>query len=286
MQDCSRPLAEFDYVAPRSLHEVFALLQNSSARARVVAGGTDLMLEMKNRSVQPEILIDLNRVSKLSFVELDDHMLRIGATTTLNEIKESSAIQQRAPLLIDAIIRFASHTIRNRATVVGNLCNASPAADLAPSLLALDAVVTLQGPTGERTIPLDEFFVAPGCTAIQANEVVTEISIPCRDGNSAYLKLGRRKGLVISVAAAAAFAVVTDGKIEDIRLALCAVAPTPIRSREAEEALIGTIADTEAITNAAELVRQQVQHAADVRKSPDSGYKRATPAYRVEMSYR
>ena len=91
---------------------------------------------------------------------------------------------------------------------------------------------------------------------------------------------------MISVAAAAAFAVVTDGKIEDIRLALCAVAPTPIRSREAEEALIGTIADTEAITNAAELVRQQVQHAADVRKSPDSGYKRATPAYRVEMSYR
>ena len=286
MVDRSRPLTEFEYFAPPSLPEVVALLRQGNGRARLIAGGTDLMLEMKNRAVQPEILIDLNRVPELSNIELDGDTLRIGATATLNQIKDSAAVRQRAPLLIDALAQFASHMIRNRATVAGNLCNASPAADLGPPLLALDAAVTLHGTEGARTVPLAEFFVAPGRTAMRPDEVLTEIAIPWRDGRSAYLKLGRRKGFAISIAAAAGFGVIADGRIEDIRLALCAVAPTPIRSRAAEAALIGETPSAAALEHAAGLVRDEIQRAADERVTPAGGYHRATPPYRVEMSYR
>ncbi len=286
MQDLSRPLTAFEYAAPESLPEVLALLREHGARARLLAGGTDLMLEMKRRAAEPEILVDLGRVPELSFVELAGDTLRIGATATLTEIKDSTVVKQRAPLLIDAIRQFGSQLIRNRATVAGNLCNASPAADLAPPLLALDASVKLQGTTGERSLPLAEFFLAPGRTVIRPDEVLTEIAIPCREGRAAYFKLGRRKGFAISLVAAAGFGVIAGGRVEDIRLALSAVAPTPIRSLEAEAALIGEAPSAAAIDRAAELVRQEVQRAADLRRPPPDGYRRATPPHRVEMSYR
>jgi CO/xanthine dehydrogenase FAD-binding subunit len=146
--------------------------------------------------------------------------------------------------------------------------------------------VKLQGPAGERVLPLAEFFLAPGRTAIRPDEVLTEVAIPCRDGRSAYLKLGRRKGFTVSIVAAAAFGVLADGRVEDIRLALCAVAPTPIRSAAAEAVLLGEAPSAEAIERAAQLVGQDVQRAADLRQPPPDGYRRATPAYRVAMSYR
>lgn len=288
MRDQARPLAPFEYFAPGSLKEVLALL-HGSAGARVIAGGTDLMLLLKDRVVQPEVVIDLNRVPELSFVERDGDKLRIGAAATLNEIRASPAVREWAPLLLEAIAEFGSHMLRNRATIGGNLCHASPAADLAPPLLALDASVILRSIVGERSVPLSEFFAGPGQTVLQPGEVLREIEIPCRKGVSGYLKLGRRKGFNISIVAVAVFGAIEDGKAEDMKLALCAVGPTPFRSRAAEAALNGNPFSADVIDEAARLVRQDVERATDIRKASATRratptYRRATSPYRVEMS--
>jgi carbon-monoxide dehydrogenase medium subunit len=291
MRDQARPLSAFEYFSPESLGEVLTLLQEGGERARLLAGGTDMMLQLKNHTVQPEVIVDLGRIRELSFIEFKNDTLHIGATATLNEIKDSPEVQQRTPLLLDVIMQFGSHMLRNRATIGGNLCHASPAADLAPPLLALDASVRLQGMEGERLVPLSEFFVGPGKTVIQPGEMLKKIEIPCRDGRSGYLKLGRRKGFNISIVAIAAFGAITEGKVEDIKVALCAVGPTPIRSKKAEEGLIGNPLSEEFIDNAARLVRQDVKLITDIREKSSNGrasrsYRRASSPYRVEMSHR
>ncbi len=291
MRDQARPLPTFEFVAPDSLTDALKLLQEGGERARLIAGGTDMMLQLKNHTVQPEIVIDLGKILELSGVELNNDVLHIGATTTLNEIKNSPEIQQKAPLLLDVIDKFGSHMLRNRATVGGNLCHASPAADLAPALLALDVSVCLQGVADERLVPLSEFFVSPGKTAKQPDEILTKIEIPCRDGRSGYLKLGRRKGFNVSIVAVAAFGVITKEKVDDIRVALCAVAPTPIRCRKAEESLIGNPLTEEFIDNAAQIVMQEVKQITDDREKSDirrasPSYHRASSPFRVEMSRR
>lgn len=286
----TRPMTVFEYFAPGSLNDVLSLLRDGGAQARVLAGGTDMILDLKNHAVRPEVIVDLNRVRELSFVELEGDTLHIGAATTLNEIKDSPVVRQRAPVLLDAIAEFASDTIRNRATIGGNLCNASPAADLGPPLLVLDASVALRGMAGERSIPLSEFFVGPGRTALRPGEVMTRIDIPLRDGRSAYLKLGRRKGFAISIVSVAAFGVITDGKVEDIKVALCAVAPTPIRGTMAEAVLNGNPLSEDVIDEAARLVGRDVEALTDIREPPPDGgtapsYRRATSRYRVEMAH-
>jgi carbon-monoxide dehydrogenase medium subunit len=284
----TKPLTAFEYFAPASLDEALKLLSDGGAQARVLAGGTDMMLDLKSRAVQPGVIVDLNRVRELSFVETSGDTLKIGATTTLNEIKESLLVRERTPVLLDTLMEFASDTIRNRATMGGNLCNASPAADLGPPLLVLDALVVLRGMAGERSLPLSEFFVGPGRTALQPGEVMTRIDIPLRDGRSSYLKLGRRKGFAISIVSVAAFGVITDGTVEDIKVALCAVAPTPIRGMKAEAALNGQKLSEGVIEEAARLVGREVEALTDIREPPPDdatpSYRRATSPYRVEMS--
>jgi carbon-monoxide dehydrogenase medium subunit len=194
----------------------------------------------------------------------------------LNEIKKSPVVQERAPVLAEAIGVLASNPIRNRATIGGNLCNASPAADTAPPLLALDASLTLMGSDSERVVPISEFFVGPGQTVKRPDEVVKDVIIPLKKGRSAFLKLGRRKGFTLSIASVAAFGVITDGKFDDLRVALGAVAPTPIRSLKVEEALVGMEVSEERIEKAARLVKEEVNPITDVR---------ASAAYRKEMSY-
>jgi len=271
-----RPLSKFEYFAPDSLSNVVALLQEYGEEAALLAGGTDLLSNIKRLSRSPNILVDLNKVPELSFIETKKDALHIGAATVLNEIKNSPVVQEKAPALAEAIGVLASNPIRNRATIGGNLCNASPAADTAPPLLVLNASLTLQGPDSERTVAISEFFSGPGQTVKRADEVVKEVIIPFKRGRSTFLKLGRRKGFTLSIASVAAFGVITDGKFEDIKVALGAVAPTPIRCRKAEDALRGATATEERIENAARLVNEEVNPITDVR---------ASAAYRKEMSY-
>ncbi len=271
-----RPLPKFEYFAPGSLSNIVALLQEYGEEAALLAGGTDLLSNIKRLSRSPNVIVDLNRVSALSFIEIKEGSLYIGAATVLNEIKKSPVVQERAPVLAEAIGVLASNPIRNRATIGGNLCNASPAADTAPPLLALDASLTLQGPDSERSVAVSEFFVGPGQTVKRPDEVVKDVIIPLKKGRSAFLKLGRRKGFTLSIASVAAFGVITDGKFDDLRVALGAVAPTPIRSLKVEEALVGMEVSEERIEKAARLVKEEVNPITDVR---------ASAAYRKEMSY-
>jgi len=189
---------------------------------------------------------------------------------------ESSIVRERAPALAEAVNVLASPHIRNRATIAGNLCNASPAADTAPSLLALDASVKLQSADEERIVPLSQFFLGPEQTVTKPDEVLTEVIIPLQEGASAFIKLGRRKAFTLSVASVAAFAKVNNGKFEEVRIALGAVAPTPIRARKVEEALKGKDISEDNVEKAAQLVKEECWPITDVRASAE---------YRTEMSY-
>jgi carbon-monoxide dehydrogenase medium subunit len=270
-----RPLSRVEYFSPDSIGHVLTLLKEYGQEARLLAGGTDLLVWMKKRSASPSVIVDLKNVPELSSIELKENMLHIGAATKLNDIKASKAVQEKAPALSEAIGFLATSALRNRATIGGNLCSASPAADTAPPLLALDTSATLEGPAGERTVPLSEFFLGPGQTIRRPDEVLRELMIPWGEGRSAFLKLGRRKGFTLSIASAAAFVVVKDGKFEDVRIALGAVAPVPIRSMKAEEMLKGTAVSEDRIEKAAQLVKQEVNPITDVRASAE---------YRREMA--
>ena len=268
-----RPLPKFNYFSPSSLGETFKMLRDYKGKSRLLAGGTDLLVKMKKGAVSPDVVVDLSKISELSFIELAGGNLRIGGLTRLADIGESSLVRERAPALAEAIDVLASSQVRNRATIAGNLCNASPAADTAPPLLVLDASVVLQGPNGNRALPLSEFFIGPGQTRRRSDEVVRELTIHHRDGRSGFLKLGRRKGFTLSIASVAVFAVMTNGKFEDVRIAAGAVAPIPVRSKKAEEMLKGAAVNEENIEKAAQLVEQEVNPITDVRAS--AAYRRA-----------
>lgn len=270
-----RPLPKFDYFTPSSLSETCKLLKDYEGRAKLLAGGTDLLVKMKKRALLPYVIIDLNKISELSFIELADGHLCIGGLTRLAVVGESSMVRERVPALAEAINVLASPPIRNRATISGNLCNASPAADTAPPLLALEASVKLQSTDGERIVPLSQFFLGPEQTVAKPDEVLTEVIIPLRQGASAFIKLGRRKAFTLSVASVAAFARVNNGKFEEVRVALGAVAPTPIRARKVEETLKGKDVSEDNIEKAAQLVREECCPITDIRASAE---------YRTEMS--
>lgn len=271
-----RPLPKMDYVAPSSLKEALHLLKKYKGKARVLAGGTDLIPKLKKRIVKAEVVIDLNRIPGLSGIRMQKDGLHIGALTRLAEIKGSRLVREKAPVLVQAIGVMASPPIRNRGTLAGNLCTASPAADTAPPLLVLNASVRLQKTNGKRVVPISEFFQGPQDTVRRPDEILTEVIVPVQKGSSAFLKLGRRKAFTLSVVSAAAFARVRGGKFEEVRLALGAVAPTPIRSRKVEEALRGKDVNEENIARAAELVKGEVKPIGDVRASEE---------YRREMSW-
>lgn len=271
-----RPLPKVEYMAPSSLKEACHLLKEYQNKARLLAGGTDLIPKMKKRAITAEIIIDLNRIPGLSGIEIRGDRLHIRGLTRLAEIKESPLVKEKAPALAQAIGLMASPPIRNRATIVGNLCTASPAADTAPPLLVLDALVKMESIRGERIVPLSEFFLGPEKTVKRPDEILTEVIIPVQEGNSAFMKLGRRKAFTLAVVSAAAFVRTRKGKFEEVRVALGAVAPIPMRGRKVEEALKGSEVNEQKIVQAAERVREEVSPITDVRASAE---------YRKDMSY-
>jgi len=270
-----RPLPKMDYASPSSLKEALELLKKYKNKARLLSGGTDLIPKMKKRLVTAEVVIDLNRIPRLTGIELRKDGLHIGGLTRLTEIKESRVVREKIPVLVQAIGVMASPPIRNRGTMAGNLCTASPAADTAPPLLVLNASVKLQSAKGKRVVPVKEFFQGPQKTVRRPDEILTEVIIPIQKGSSAFMKLGRRKAFTLSVVSAAAFARVRGGKFEDVRVALGAVAPTPIRGWKVEEALEGKEANEQNIAQAAELIKGEVKPISDLRASEE---------YRREMS--
>jgi carbon-monoxide dehydrogenase medium subunit len=187
----------FEYARPETVAEAVALLDEHGPDARLLAGGTDLVIELRNRWVEPKLVIDLKRIPELApaITERAGHLV-IAASTVMTDIAEDERVQRWFPALVESAVVVGSVQIRARATLAGNICNGSPAADTAPPLLVYDAVVVVAGPDGTRRVPIDDFIVGPGKTDLQRGELVTaiELPIPSRAFGAAYTRLTRRRG--------------------------------------------------------------------------------------------
>lgn len=271
------PLPRFEYHKPSTLREVLELLENLDD-VRVLAGGTDLLVDMKIGRYTPRHVVDIGGLRELRYIEDDGWILRVGALTTIQEILESDTIARRTPLLRLAAEKFAYWQIRNVATIGGNLCNASPAADMAVPLLVYNAQVKAVSLNGERYIPITEFFLGPRKTALRKGELLVEVVVPYRDlegAGLAYAKTGRRRGHDISIVSAGVALKLHGGLISDARIALNSVAPTPVRAREVEKRLIGAKPSLELFEEVSKLVVKDISPITDVR---------APAEYRVHIS--
>lgn len=269
-------LKNFDYYAPATIEEAVTLLGREGARA--VAGGTDLVIHIRAGIASPTSLVDLAGLG-LSYIRVEAGRIKIGATTTVAELLAAGAVRDNLACLLEAAEAFGSVQTRNLATLGGNLCSAVPSADLAPPLLVLDAQARIAGPNGDRILALDHFFSGPKKTVLAAGEILTEIEVPlptARAGTS-FLKLGRRQAMTLAVVnVAALIALAEDGQtVEKVRIALGAVAPIPLRARQAESMLQGEQMSESLIEAAASTAAAEIAPISDLR---------ATAAYRRDVS--
>jgi carbon-monoxide dehydrogenase medium subunit len=270
-------MKRFEYFAPQTLDDVITLLGRYNGRANLLAGGTDLLVEIKERLRLPDYVINLKKIPGLDHLTYDATTgLKIGALVTVRTVETSPVVNEKYAGLAQAARELGSIQVRHRATVAGNICRASPSADTLPPLIADGASVKIFGPQGERELLLEDFFIGPGQTVLAADEILVEINVPSpppRTGK-AYLKHGRRKAMELATVGVAV-ALTLDGDLcQQIGIVLGAVAPTPIRARQAEAVLQGVVPDDKAITAAAEAAMAEARPISDVRSSA---------AYRREM---
>jgi carbon-monoxide dehydrogenase medium subunit len=262
---------EFDYRRPGNLQEVFTLVAEHGGQARLIAGGTDLVVQMKMERDCPSLVISLAGIEDLRGIRSGDG-LEIGAMTSIREVAGSATVAGQYRALYEACQAFSTMQIMIMGTIGGNLCNASPAADTAPALLALDASVDLVTGEGSRRVSLGDFFTGPGQTVLANGEVMQSVALPEPDAGtgSAFLKVSRVVADIAQVCAAVRL--VRDGdRITDCRIALGSVAPTPVRIGRAEESLTGGTGGVEAFERAAGIAAEEIRPISDVR---------ATAAYR------
>jgi CO/xanthine dehydrogenase FAD-binding subunit len=258
---------EFQYYRPEKLDEVLVLLARQKEKARILAGGTDLAVYIKEGLDHPAVVIDIKQVKDLKKIHHDDHELFIGTLATFSDIIESEYIKQNYQLLWESALSVASVGIRNRATLVGNICSAVPSLDSAPALLCYDAVVHTQCLEGERKIPIREWFISPRRTARTDDEIVLGVSIPKPTAKYAgcYLKLGRYRGEDL---AQAGLGVYVD-EHKKYRVAYCAVGPVPRRIDSIENLLNGKTLDADLVNQAKALVPNEISPITDIRSSKE-----------------
>ena len=260
-------MRKFEYLKPDSIKETISILSQYGGKAKILNGGTDLIVEIRDKIIQPEYVVDIKAIpqlNKITYSEQDG--LHIGATVTLNEISNSKVVQRNYPILAEACKTVGSYQVRNRATLVGNISNASPAADTAPPLLVLEAKVDIIGPTGEKIVPINEFFTGVKKNILKKGEIVTCVIVPSlRDEwTGVYRKQGRRKDVDLATVGVAVVCI-----RDEIRIALGAVAPTPIRAFKTEELLKGKTIDESLLEKAGISVLTEVSPISDVRSSQE-----------------
>ena len=263
-------MSRFEYHEPDSVAEAIDLVDRHGDTARFLAGGTDLLIQIRHGRLTPRHLVNLHRVPGLAEIAANG-TISIGARVTHRTIERHHAFQGDLRALVEGARVVGGHQIRNVGTVGGNIVNASPAADLVPPLLALDAAVTLLGPDGDRTLALDGFASGPGVTARRPQELLMRVTFPAPPPRSAtaFLKAGRRRAMEISVVCVAV-RLTLDRALErcvEARIALGAVAPTALRARAAERALEGQVADASAFQRAGLLAVDACAPISDVRAS-------------------
>ena len=268
----------FEFYQPGSLKEASRLLKENGPGGRFLAGGTDLVIAMKEKGLVPKYIVDLKRVPGLNEIRQNgDGSITLGALTTMYAIETAPLIKKKYPFLAQSAAEVGSIQIRNRATIGGNMANATPSADTAPALIALSATAKIAGADGERAIPLEEFFKGPGQTVMSSDEILTEIMIPKTDPRlvGEYIKFSPREMMDLAyVGVAVAYNLnVPEKKCVGVRIVLGAVAPTPIRAKRAEAALEGQILTEALAEKAGQIAAEEAKPISDVRSSAD--YRRA-----------
>lgn len=266
-----RKLREFEYIEPSDLSEAVLLLDKYGEEARILAGGTDLLVWMKEGARSPKYMINIKHIPGVRHIHFSEaEGLRIGALTTVREIETADIIKEKFAGLHQAAKELASIQVRNLATIGGNLSTASPAAELSPPLLALGARVKLRGLRGERVLPLEEFFQGPGSTAID-REILTEVVVPPPEPHSfsLYKSISRRNAVDLAIVGVAVAGRVDSkaGEWKTVKIALGAVAPTPMRALMAEKVLAGKKVDAGIIAEAARTASEETRPITDLRAS-------------------
>jgi CO/xanthine dehydrogenase FAD-binding subunit len=266
------------YEAPQSLDAAVSLLAGAPGRARPLAGGTDLLVQLRAGVIEPELVVDLKRIPELHEITAENGGFRVGAAVSGAELGEHPEVRRLWPGVVEAVELIGSTQIQGRATMVGNMCNASPAADSMPALIAAGAVVAVIGPGGRREAPAEELCIAPGKTSLAPGEIVTSVLLPARPARSgdAYLRFIPRTEMDIAVVGAGvSLTLDQDGSCTAARVGLGAVAARPLLVSEAAEALIGTKVDQAA------LERLATAASAACRPIDD---KRGTKEYRIKVA--
>ena len=256
----------FEHYAPDSIEELLEMLK-SKPNAKLIAGGTDLLLQMKQGTAQPETVISLKNVEELRGFSVSKNGYRLGAGMTLRGITRSNELTQNFPGLVYAAGVVASEQIRTLATLGGNICNASPSADMVPPLIALDAVVQLVSNQGQRDLSLSEFFKGPGESVLKSGEIMHSIFLPHPSGNMIYSKHAPRKFMDLAVVGVAVRLAKKNGKINEARVALGAVGPVPFRAEKTEALLAGQTLTTELMLEAGEMAAGECVPIDDIRGS-------------------
>ncbi len=268
---------KFELFEPASLPEAIALLVKYGDRAKLLAGGTDLVVNMRERRASPDYIVALGRIPGLDGIVQETGGVRIGALAAIAALEKSAVLKARYTAAAQAASQMASPGIRNMATVGGSLCSATPSGDMAPALLALDAGVSIQGPGGKRELPLAEFFTGPNRTVLGTGEILVSIFLPEPQPHtgSAYFKYAPRGNTDLAWVGTGAALALEGGVCRSVRLALGAVAPTPMRAPRAEASLLGKRIGEAEIEQAAETAAGEAR--------PREGSKRASAEYRRSM---
>jgi CO/xanthine dehydrogenase FAD-binding subunit len=267
-------VGNFNYSKPEDLKSLLAVKAREKEKALVLAGGSNLIVYIKDRLIREGTIVDVSDLKELAGIRVEKDRIEIGANETFTNIVESSIIREQAGFLSESLKQFANPLIRNMSTIGGNIGDASPIADAAPLLLVLNAEVKIAGPQGRRSLPLDDFFISPRRTNLAADEVITAFSFPAPgEGRGKFIKLGLRRGTACAVASVAVWLNAAEGKVEEIRIALGGVAPRPIRAPGTEQAFRGQALTEARIAELAKRLEEEIAPIDDVRGS--AAYRRA-----------
>lgn len=271
-------MIQMHYKAPGSIAEAVALLAGADGEARVLAGGTDLLVQMRSGRIKPQLVVDIKKIPEVRTIAREDGGYRIGAAVTGAELAEHPEVRRLWPGVVEAINLIGSKQIQGRATAGGNLCNASPAADSVPALIAARAVCSVHGPRGRREVPVEEIATGPGQTSLRKGEIVVDFRLPARPPRSgdAYLRLIPRTEMDIAVVGVGVcLALDKQGAVADARVVLGAVAPRALLVPEAAKALIGSRLEEEALERMVAAARAACRPIDD---------KRGTVEYRTRIA--
>jgi len=259
---------EFEYLAPKTLNEALSLLEKYKDKsARILAGGTDLLVKMKTIDLKTNYLINIKNIPELNFIDTADG-LKIGAAVSLSHIERTGKVKERYPALYEGIKSMAAIAVRNMGTIAGNICNASPAADTIPSLIAYGAEVKLVSKRGERTVSVEDFITGVGKTVIGADELITQVNIPemSKNSGSAFSKKGRVKADIAKINLAA-YLEREDNICKDCKIVFGSVAVKAIRAKEAESLLKGQTVSASLIDKIAKKASEEIKPIDDIRSS-------------------